>query len=43
MKTNIRQWALSLVLSLVALSGVVSAATNTCAHGPVPTGGQSQP
>ena len=28
MKTNIRQWALSLVLSLVALSGVASAATN---------------
>ncbi len=28
MKTNIRQWALSLVLSLVALSGVASAAAN---------------
>ncbi len=34
MKTNIRQWALSLVLSLVALSGVASAATNAAVADP---------
>ncbi len=36
MKTNIRQWALSLVLSLVALSGVASAATNAVVAAPSP-------
>ena len=40
MKTNIRQWALSLVLSLVALSGVASAATHTVVTAPSPLAGK---
>ena len=40
MKTNIRQWALSLVLSLVALSGVASAATNAVVAAPSPLAGK---
>ena len=40
MKTNIRQWALSLVLSFVALSGVASAATNAVVTAPSPLAGK---
>ena len=40
MKTNIRQWALSVVLSLVALSGVASAATNAAVAAPSPLAGK---